>query len=55
MYEDCAKRLKNMNDLATLGTVNIVPWLSEAYGWQKNKNKEKVRKKQNPSKKLLTI
>jgi len=32
MYEDCAKCLKNMNDLATLGTINIVPWLSEAYG-----------------------
>ena len=25
MYEDCAKRLNNVIDLATLGTVNTVP------------------------------
>jgi hypothetical protein len=31
MYEDCAKHLKNMTDLAMLGTVNIVPQLTEAY------------------------
>jgi len=32
MYEHCAKRLKNMLDLAMFGTVNTVPWLSKAYG-----------------------
>ena len=39
MYEDCAKHLKDVNDLAMLGTVNIVPWLSKAHGKQKNKTK----------------
>jgi len=32
MYEDGAKRLKDVNDLAMLGTVNTVPWLSKSYG-----------------------